>query len=106
MKIENPRYEIDADGYAYVAVDVDGQTARIFEEQKAFRDGFLFLGGDFEDAVPVLALPADRENGRLAPLELHGFTDDSRLLALFASFLQEINSPNFKPRPVVLPSAP
>jgi hypothetical protein len=108
MKIENPRFEFDDQGYAFIGVTVDGRPARIYEGQMYWQEGFLFLGAAFEDRVPVLTAPPNPALGRQRAQELHGFTDDPRLTRLYEQFFNELRSTqfNFTPRPVVLPEVP
>jgi len=102
LDLRNARFDSDEYGYPFISIEIDGIKARIFAEQKAARDGFIFLGADFEDKVPILYLPADPANGRPVPQPLHGFSDDPRLLALFQQFLAEINNSGFAPHDVML----
>ncbi len=103
MKLANPRFDRDEYKYAYISITIDGQPAKIDAEQKLFRYGFIFVGADFEDILPVLYLAADPDDGRPEPQPLYGFSDDPRLLALYQQFFDEINSGDFTPHDVALP---
>ena len=103
LKLRNPNFAQDEYGYPYIAIEVNNRPARISAEQKAYRDGLLFLGADFEGKVPVCYLPPDPASGRPRRQPMYGYARDPRLLALYAQFLQEINRPGYAPHPVELP---
>jgi hypothetical protein len=103
LQLSNPRFDQDEYGYPYLSIEINGEPAKVSAEQKAFNDGFIFLGSEFEDILPPLTLPADPSNGRPQVTQLFGFSDDSRLIEPFNQFLTEINSDSFIPHNVSLP---
>lgn len=82
MEISNIRVRIDDWGYPALLASIGERSATIPFEQKALEHGFLFVGADFEEILPVLYLPADGI-GRPEPEPIYGFIDDQTLLAAY-----------------------
>ncbi len=103
LQFSNPRFDTNNDGRACLSIKVNGMPAKISPEQKAFKDGFIFLGSEFEESVSPLTLPAELSSGRLPPLQLFGFSNDPRLIELFRQFWAEVNSDSYSPHDVSFP---
>jgi hypothetical protein len=86
--------EEDQEGYPSLVLEVDGQRATVFVEQKAARAGLIFLGAEFEDQYEAV-LPADPRNGRPEDQVMAGFTDDPRVLREFGDWWSKINGVDF-----------
>lgn len=84
----------EQEGYPSLVLEVDGQEAHVFVEQKAARAGLIFLGASFEDRYEAV-LPADPRNGRPEDQVVSGFTDDPRVLRAFGDWWSQVNRVDF-----------
>lgn len=102
--LANARYAIE-DGYATLIVEVDGREAHlIWDQQKHIlaAAGWIYFGSEFAETCPRAVIPSPYGAGPDVELD-GGWTDDPRVAALFVRFLEDCNSPDFRPGPVPIP---
>jgi hypothetical protein len=102
LSITQAEYGRDEDGYAYLAVEINGTWARFDTTRKLtlYRRGIISLGSEFI-GDPAFSYSIKFPDG--APTLLDGFTNDRRILSMFGHFLQALNDGTFEPGPQAIP---
>jgi hypothetical protein len=89
-------------GRAVLEVRFGDDVAVIGTEQKFLAYGFpmVFLGNEWEDAVPAITLEKDEIHRGIPAFQetLRGYTQDSRIVRLTRQMLDEVNRGVFLPR--------
>jgi len=84
----------DQDGYPYLVLEIDGQEATLWLDQRLPAYGLVYLGDEWEDRISA-TLPADPANGRFEEQEFAGATDDPEVLRQFKAFWSDVNGADF-----------
>lgn len=103
MNVERPRHHLESGGHPFLIVQIDGEEAWIHTNQSLRRWGLVFLGEHMEEHVPTKTLIADPGVNRPDDVEVQGYTDDERVLALYDAMMEDVEGRTFEPGRVRMP---
>ena len=94
MQLQRIEYALNG-AYPVLRLTIDGQKASCLTEAKRFvvERGLVQLL-DWEDKLPEIVIPEDREDNR-SELVLKGFTNDPLIFQVWDKFAKDANSGRF-----------
>jgi hypothetical protein len=107
MRLADARYVWLDKIFPALSINIDGKPAKIIcgeTKPNLLNAGLVFVGAEFSDSLPTIAVPGDLNDGR-SPLTLRGFTNNAIIFRMYNDMLDAADDGSFEERSVLIPEA-